>query len=202
MSNDFTEIQVAVETPQHALLDSILSYKCERPLAAGSLVRVPLGKREVTGIVWPAGPTSNSADDLREIVEVCAAITPFSASWRGLVEFAASYYQRGIGEIALSVLPAHLRGLGDAGLANRLSRAMKPQPASDRGRSHPEPVVLSREQAKASARIGSALSNAEPGTVLLHGATGSGKTEVYLRAADAVLGQGRQALVLVPEINL
>jgi primosomal protein N' (replication factor Y) (superfamily II helicase) len=202
MSNDFTEIQVAVETPQHALLDSILSYKCERPLAAGSLVRVPLGKREVTGIVWPAGPTSSSADDLREIVEVCAAITPFSASWRGLVEFAASYYQRGVGEIALSVLPAHMRGLGDAGLANRLSRAMKPQPANDHSRSHPEPVVLSREQAEASARIGSALSSAEPGTVLLHGTTGSGKTEVYLRAADAVLGQGRQALVLVPEINL
>ena len=38
--------------------------------------------------------------------------------------------------------------------------------------------------------------------MLLHGVTGSGKTEVYLRAADACARAGRQALVLVPEINL
>jgi primosomal protein N' (replication factor Y) len=44
--------------------------------------------------------------------------------------------------------------------------------------------------------------NPQPGVFLLHGVTGSGKTEIYLRAVDEVLAQGRQAIVLVPEISL
>ena len=62
------------------------------------------------------------------------------------------------------------------------------------------PVTLTAEQQSAVDRIAARLGTFHP--VLLHGVTGSGKTEVYLRVIAQTIAQGRQALVLVPEIGL
>jgi primosomal protein N' (replication factor Y) len=63
------------------------------------------------------------------------------------------------------------------------------------------PASLSDTQARALTRVEGALDEAG-GSFLLYGATGSGKTEVYLRACEAALVRGRGAIVLVPEIAL
>ena len=62
--------------------------------------------------------------------------------------------------------------------------------------------TLNPAQQAAADRINAAIQSREFRTFLLHGVTGSGKTEVYLTAIDAVLAEGRGALLLVPEIAL
>lgn len=62
--------------------------------------------------------------------------------------------------------------------------------------------ALTPEQSLACRTIGNALRKQEPGRFLLHGVTGSGKTEVYMQAIAEVLAQGRTAIMLVPEIAL
>jgi len=195
-SRPTNRLSVAVETPQHAGLGGVLDYLAAQPWPAGTLVRCPLGRRTVPGIVWgDAAGDATPAERLRELAEVMDSLPPLPPSWRALVDFAAGYYQRGTGELALSVLPPELRKLTAVQVAKRVARLQKAPPVATGG---PPPLwpELSAEQ--------TAVLDGLPaeGPVLLHGATGSGKTEVYLRAAERALQAGRQVLVLVPEINL
>jgi primosomal protein N' (replication factor Y) len=202
-------LRVAVDTPAHSTVGEPLDYVSPEPVPVGSLVRVPLSRRVLTGIVWPdavdahatAVPIPESA--LRSVQGVLAALPPLSGSWCQLVEFAARYYQRGVGEVAMSVLPPELRKLEDVQIAKRIARhARRLGPRSGEPAAADEPPRLDPAQASVWATLQEAARCANPPTALLHGVTGSGKTEIYLRAAADALDCGRQALVLVPEINL
>jgi len=195
-------LRVAVEAPQHSGLQTALDYLCEHMLSPGTFVRVPLGRREVAGVVWPGAPSDEPSLALKPIAQVMASLPPLSPRWCELVEFAAAYYQRGLGEVALSVLPPELRKLDDAQLASRIARLRK---AFDKPADAIAPTArpeLSPDQAAALDRLRELSTPGAAPVVLLHGLTGSGKTEVYLRAAEETLASGRQVLVLVPEINL
>ncbi len=67
---------------------------------------------------------------------------------------------------------------------------------------HEEDLTLNRDQKDALAVILKQLRSSEHATILLHGVTGSGKTEVYIQAIREVVSYGRQAILLVPEISL
>ena len=201
-------LEIAVQTPAHSALGDVLSYASPEALAPGTLVRVPLGRREVLGLVWSAQPLEAAEADapgapvLRPVGAALDALPPLNAAWRELVAFAARYYQRAVGEVALAVLPPQLRDLSSVQLARRLQRQAKKGAGAD-GAAAPgvteEPPALSAEQAAVLDQV-----EAQPGPFLLFGSTGSGKTEVYLRSVAALLARepDAQALVMVPEINL
>ena len=192
-------LAVAVPTPAHSGLGEPLTYRAEAPLPPGSIVRVPLGAREVLGVVWgeAAAPEAALAAQVRPIAGSFDGLAPLGDDWRQLIAFTARYYQRALGEVALAALPPQLRTLSGTQLARRLKRQR--DAALDAVAVAIENEALTADQERAVARI-----EQEAGPFLLFGTTGSGKTEVYMRAAARVLAAepDAQVLVLVPEINL
>ena len=267
-------VRVALDHPLPTLFD--YRYNLAPTPLAGMLVRIPFGRRDAVGMICEVTDrTDVPLDKLREVGAICSTLAPLADEWRALTLFAAEYYQRGVGEVALPALPQVLRdasrwekllapqqryrlmpegraSLPDALAARatalrRLADALAANPtlpAADARALHPKaratldewqmrgwvsletgdvaeqdialaPQIesaalhasdallpqLTAEQADAVDAIGHAQGFA---AFLLHGVTGSGKTEVYLHAlADLLSARAdAQALVLVPEINL
>lgn len=237
-------VYVAVPMPLHVGLNhaaqGVLSYlappaspasgdaTAPSALLPGTLVRVPLGARQLLGVVWDAPvPTPKLPDgvQLRTVDDVLHSLPPLDAAWRRLVRFTARYYQRTLGEITSTALPPSLRKLTAAQMARRLKPARAPSASGLARRKATKSLALDTIlppneatpltdvlPAAANAPVLTAEQNAAlhaivqggSGTFLLHGSTGSGKTEVYLHAVQHVLQHhgSAQALVLVPEINL
>ena len=89
------------------------------------------------------------------------------------------------------------------GLIALESQAVQRDPYKDETFLHAPQLEMNPEQVAAFERIAAAVR--EPAThrpILVHGVTGSGKTELYLRAMDLALSMGKTAIILVPEISL
>jgi len=122
--------QVLVQTPAHSQMAGALSYWSPTPVQPGTLVRVPLGQRELLGVVWPsespaAPEVALDPAKLRPITAALDALPPLNHHWRALINFAASYYQRTAGEVALAALPPQLRDMSSVQLARRLKNGPK-----------------------------------------------------------------------------
>ncbi|MEY4737529.1 MAG: hypothetical protein RL302_1848, partial [Pseudomonadota bacterium] len=196
-------LSVLVHTPAHAALGPVLTYQSEQALPSGTLVRVPLGTRETLGVVWNNDTAEATGEfdpsKIRAIAGALEGIAPLSAAWQQLIAFSANYYQRSMGEVALAALPPQLRELNPAQMARRLKRKTVTTDTVQTAPPSLAPPVLTPEQTSVIDQI-----DAHNGPFLLFGATGSGKTEVYLHSVQTLLAADpdAQALVMVPEINL
>ncbi len=184
-------VRVALDVPLPRLFDYRLADECAGDVV-GRLVRVPFGRGEKTGIVIESPVASDQPPDKLKTAEL-AELPALPSDWLALCDFCARYYHHPLGQITAFALPPLLRkGRAPRRLKEALAVASAVPPAP----TFPQPTA---DQSAAIAAIAGADGFQ---TFLLHGVTGSGKTEVYLRAIDAVLAAGRQALMLVPEIAL
>ena len=184
-----TVIRVALNLPLPRLFDYLAVDAIDSDV--GRRAVVPFGRGEKVGLVIAVVETSNQpAEKLKPATAILRDMPPLPADWIALCEFCARYYQHPLGEALTLALPPMLR-------KGKLPRPVKEKLAGV----HPEvakPDLLPEQQTALDAIL--AAAGFEP--FLLHGVTGSGKTEVYLRAIETILAQGRQAMMLVPEIAL
>ncbi|MCC2960236.1 primosomal protein N' [Massilia sp. IC2-278] len=193
-------LQIALDTPLNSVFDYGWPHEEGALPLVGQLALVSFGRREVMGlIVAVKHETDVPPEKLKDALAVRSQLAPLSKEWLALAGFAADYYQRPLGEVALPGLPKNLRIPKTVALDRALKKLAKLDAATDATPSGMPP--LNPEQREAADAIGGAI-GFKP--LLLYGVTGSGKTEVYLQACSQVLARDPQAqiLILVPEINL
>jgi primosomal protein N' (replication factor Y) len=164
------------------------TYEVPDEVQAGDVLLVGLGPRQVRGVVVRTGA---EAPPEVEIVQAGALVDRLPSALVELALWLADYY---------GTTPA--RALALVAPRMRAPRGERESPAArETLPGEPEPAELTLAQRAAVERVVAAL-DAGGGHLLLHGPTGSGKTEVYLRACAAALERARGAIVLVPEIAL
>lgn len=205
--------RVALDVPLPGLFD----YRSVQRVVPGQRVIVPFGRRELVGIVVAVTDQPEVApEQCRDVLHVLDDLAALPPEWLKLMDFASRYYHRPLGEVMLPALPPPLRKAAaytgkraGGGPVARLERRLKQQRKNQAG-SEPVTADASPEDAAAQPELNDEQLDAVETiaavqghrVVMLRGVTGSGKTEVYLHAAQRVLQQGKQVLFLVPEINL
>lgn len=161
------------------------TYASEKELSIGNVVRISVGKKELNGVVMRS--VKNKPDYTVKPINSVLEVTPLPENLLRLTIWIAEYYKTPLATVLQSALPS---GLHKKRRENSFSQSVV-------GRKRTT-FVLNKMQVDAVEKI----NNSTPGTTLLHGVTGSGKTAVYIELASRCLANGHSAIVLVPEIAL
>jgi primosomal protein N' (replication factor Y) len=163
---------------------SAFTYHSEEKMGNGQIVLVSVGKKEVVGVV--VAPVAAPTFTTKPIIKLLEA-TPLPPALLALANWLSAYYQAHPANVWQTILP---RGL------------QKKRQMQHKSHSHPKrdrvTIVLNNDQARAI----KAIDTMKPGTALLEGVTGSGKTQVYIELAKKTINRGKSVIILVPEIAL
>lgn len=164
--------------------ENFFTYHSDEPLKIGSLVRISIGKAYKNGVIISRAATAPRF----KTKPIDTVLSPRALPMQliGLAQWLSTYYATHLAVVLQTILPSGLH---------------KTRRESNKIISHPSRrrvnIVLNSEQSAALEAIKS-----EGTTFLLHGVTGSGKTQVYIEAAKWQASRGKSTIVLVPEISL
>jgi primosomal protein N' (replication factor Y) len=186
-------LRVALDVPLPKLFEYSLPDGIEARI--GDRVAVRFGAQQKIGVVIEERVAAElPAERIRPISALRNDAPRLPSDWIALMRFLSGYYQRPLGETLISALPPRLRS------PKPLPRKVLQNDSSAAGTRFVPNHPLTEAQSRVTARVADAFGSFN--SFLLHGVTGSGKTEVYLHLAAKVLERGMQALILVPEISL
>ena len=191
-----TYAKVAIDIPVN---DGCFYYAIPEELRikikTGSIVFVPFGRQNLTGFVIETGSKEelniDKNFDIKQIHKTISDKEIISKNFLDLAKWVSNYYLTNIGTVlAASIFISK----------NKKDIQLETTSSSD-SISH-FPLTLNLDQQKAFDTIQKAVKEKQHKTYLLHGVTGSGKTEVYLRLIEESLKDNQSVLYLVPEIYL
>jgi primosomal protein N' (replication factor Y) len=161
-----------------------LTYSSLEKIAPGSLVRVPLQKETVHGVVVEQTTKPRNIRGQLKDIEAVLPLPPLPPALMRSATWLQGYYRASIGSVAQTIIPA--------GIPQKIAEL----PEISEPLKQPDLPPLSPEQQ-------SVLPNFEStGSYILHGRTGSGKTRLYQELAWRELSAGRSVMILSPEISL
>lgn len=165
--------------------DSVsFTYSYEKPLTKGQIVLVEAGNKRLIGLVLKQ--VQEPGFKTKPILSLIEK-RPLPSQLVDLAFWISDYYATPLATVLQTILPSGIQK------SRRLpSKQIK---ITERIRTK---IVFNNEQLKAI----DALDKYDAGTFLLHGVTGSGKTEIYIEAAKNTVREGRSVIILVPEIAL
>jgi len=214
-SPNISILRIAIDTPLRRVFDYLPPIDFPKDelvnLKVGTRIHVPFGARKVVGILLEVRDNTDvPINKLKAAFCFLDSETVFSKPVLDLCLFASQYYHHSLGEVLFTALPALLRDSTVSLQSDCLQiKKKKINYAEDLLEGDfvvsPKDIVekapkLTLEQEGAISAI--LNSGAKHKVFLLDGVTGSGKTEVYLQVIAKKIAEGRQVLVLVPEINL
>ncbi len=177
---------VLVDVPLKQSFTYLVPEELQEASLFGCRAVVPFGSREVTGYIVGVRDTDDSPFELKELKRMIDSEPVFTEKTVELVRWISRFYLCSEGEAISLVIPGGRRDSAYGGLEQ--------DEAFSAGR-------IDRLSAEQEAALSSIL-NSDERMFYLHGVTGSGKSEVYLRTAEAVIAEGKGVIYLVPEITL
>ncbi len=187
----YAEVAVGLNLP--TTFDYRIPASFAKDVSAGCRVWVPFRQRRLLGIVVGL-PSRPQVPRLKAILKLLDPKPLLSEELMALARWVSVRYLARLGQTLHLFIPGPLRKGRDFVASRKEELSFPVEPTA--------PLAPNPDQQQALSEIHRAIEAGQHQVFLLHGVTGSGKTEVYLQAIESVLKLGKSSIVLVPEIAL